>query len=233
MVATLLECVPFHVDVQQLYRRLRIVEGTDDAKDVESLVQQAEALAKPKAYYRPAYVEERDDESVVIDGVRFTSRVLRVNLEAAHRVFPYVATCGVELEKWSLQLDDLLHRYWASIINEMAMRAAFQALETHIVEVYQLGKAARMNPGSLADWPISQQKPLFDLLGDVTQMTGVSLTESYLMLPIKSVSGLWFPTETSFESCQLCPREGCPGRRAAFDAALLANRYSPAAGERP
>ena len=225
MEATLLESVPFRVDVPQLYRRLRLEQGSDDAKEVGRLVEQAEALAKPKAYYRPAYVEERDEGWVVIDGVRFASRVLRVNLEGAHRVFPYVATCGVELEEWSERLDDLVQRYWASVINEMALRVAFQTLETHLAEAYRLGKAARMNPGSLADWPISQQRPLFDLLGNVTEVTGIRLTDSFLMLPIKSVSGLWFPIEASFESCQLCPREVCPGRRAAYDAGLFARRY--------
>jgi hypothetical protein len=37
------------------------------------------------------------------------------------------------------------------------------------------------------------------------------------MLPNKSVSGIRFPTEIAFESCQLCRRENCSSRRAAFD----------------
>jgi len=32
-----------------------------------------------------------------------------------------------------------------------------------------------------------------------------------------SVSGIVFPTETEFESCQVCHREDCPGRKAPFD----------------
>jgi hypothetical protein len=39
------------------------------------------------------------------------------------------------------------------------------------------------------------------------------------------VSGIRFPTTESFESCQLCPRAGCPGRRAAYDASLYDRRY--------
>jgi hypothetical protein len=40
------------------------------------------------------------------------------------------------------------------------------------------------------------------------------------MLPTKSVSGIFFPTETSYENCQLCPRENCPNRRAEYNKAL-------------
>ena len=225
MEATLLDQVTFRVDAQQLLKRLRIEQGSDDAAEVEHLIGQAEKVARPKAFYRPAYVEARDDESVVIDGVRLSSRVLRVNLEQAHRVFPYVATCGTEIEQWSVGLDDVLQRYWADAIKEMALRAAFQALEAHMTETYRLGKTARMNPGSLADWPISQQRPLFRILGDAPTQTGVELTNSFLMLPIKSVSGIRFPTEASFESCQLCPREECPGRRAAYDPGFYERRY--------
>jgi hypothetical protein len=83
-----------------------------------------------------------------------------------------------------------------------------------------------MNPGSLADWPLTEQIPLFRLIGDVRQATGVYLTESLLMMPRKSVSGFDFPTESSFASCQLCPREKCPNRRAAYDPILITHYQS-------
>ena len=71
-----------------------------------------------------------------------------------------------------------------------------------------------MNPGPLKDWPLGEQRQLFFLFGDVKQAIGVELTESFLMYPVKSVSGIIFPTEVNYENCQLCPRENCPGRRA-------------------
>ncbi|MCL6614559.1 MAG: hypothetical protein K6U03_08105, partial [Firmicutes bacterium] len=42
----------------------------------------------------------------------------------------------------------------------------------------------------------------------------------------KSVSGLRFPVEEGFENCQLCPRQGCPGRRAPYAPEIFARRYS-------
>jgi len=49
-------------------------------------------------------------------------------------------------------------------------------------------------------------------------------------VPVKSVSGIMFPTEMSFESCGLCPREVCPGRRAAYDPGLWEKRYAEKGG---
>ena len=74
-----------------------------------------------------------------------------------------------------------------------------------------------MAPGSLSDWPIEEQGPLFRLLGDVEASIGVRLTRNLLMLPAKSISGFYFPTEVSFYSCQLCPRKRCESRKAKYD----------------
>jgi hypothetical protein len=82
-----------------------------------------------------------------------------------------------------------------------------------------------MNPGSLADWPIGQQVPLFSLLGDTERAVGVRLSSSLLMIPRKSVSGFQFPSEETFASCQLCPRSVCPNRRAPYDNALFEEKY--------
>jgi hypothetical protein len=46
---------------------------------------------------------------------------------------------------------------------------------------------------------------------------GVGLTESFLMMPNKTVSGLYFPTEKAIRTCQVCKRQDCPSRQAEFD----------------
>jgi hypothetical protein len=162
---------------------------------------------------------------VVIDGVTLKSRVLRVNLEEVHRVFPFVATCGKELEDWARSMDDILLRFWAESINEVVIRLTVKAMDEHIDEQYRPGKRSRMTPGSLTDWPIEEQQTLFKILGNTRDAVGVYLTDGLMMVPTKSVSGIIFPTEWDFESCQLCPREKCPGRRAPYDKDLYDKRY--------
>jgi hypothetical protein len=80
-----------------------------------------------------------------------------------------------------------------------------------------------MNPGSLNDWPLEQQRVLFSLFPNATELIGIRLSNSFVMHPIKSVSGIYYPNEIRFESCQLCPREKCPGRRAPYSPEMVAN----------
>jgi len=220
-----LDAVPFQINVNQLLKRLHIDEKNDYARDVRRLAGEAQAIARPKGFYKVASIESRGDDYVVIEGVKLRSRVLRVNLEKAYRVFPFVATCGVELEDWSRSIVDELHRYWADTIKEMALSSALRATEEHLMQRYRPGPTSVMKPGEIADWPIAQQRNLFAILGSPEDSVGVHLTDSFLMIPIKSVSGMRFPTETHFESCQLCPMEKCPGRRAPYDSLLYERRY--------
>jgi cobalamin-dependent methionine synthase I len=100
-----------------------------------------------------------------------------------------------------------------------------QALYTYLDQRYQLARTASIHPGSLQDWPIQEQGPLFAQLGEAAPAIGVQLTPSYLMVPTKSVSGIRFPLEESFESCQLCTRQNCPNRRAPYEEGLYERKY--------
>jgi hypothetical protein len=225
LVTHVLEQIPFDVDLPLLKKRLRIKDGSASEAELVRLLEEAIPIARPRALYVLAYIDERGNDWVKINGQVFSSRVLAVNLAQAHRVFPYLATCGPELEEWAAGHDDMLHRFWAEAIKERALFCAIRAVAEHIEVRYRPGPTARMNPGSLADWPLEQQAVFFTLLAGRQDSIGVRLTESMLMVPSKSVSGIHFPTEVAFENCELCPREGCPGRRAIYNPELYDNRY--------
>jgi len=225
MNLTILDAIPFQLDRAALLKRLRIKDDSPYLADVQRLADEAQAIARPKAFYKVAFIDARDDNHVVVDGVKLTSRVLCVNLEPVHRVFPYVATCGVELDAWAHAQEDMLYQYWADVIKEMAVGKAMQTLFEQMTEHYGLGKMAVMSPGSLADWPLPQQRPLFAILGDVRDAIGVELSDSCLMIPNKSVSGLRFATADDYANCQLCPRDPCPNRRAPYDDTLYERKY--------
>jgi cobalamin-dependent methionine synthase-like protein len=230
MDAFILRDIPFRLSQKALMKKLRIKPGTHYADEFAHLADEAQAIARPKALYRTGFIEDRSDDSITIDSITFRSRVLAVNLETVNRVFAYVATCGTEIEEWSkAHTQDLLQSFWVDAMKEAVLRAAMPVLRKAIVTDHKLGRTSTMAPGSLGDWPIQQQKPLFEFLGTTEAMIGVRLTDSFLMLPPKSVSGIWFPTETRFESCQLCPRQRCPNRRSPYDSELFERRYEKAA----
>lgn len=230
MDAIVLDKIPLRLDPAEVFKRVRMEESSPDARTVCKLIRSAEVLGVPKALYRPGYIQARTEDTVTIDGIPFKSRVLRINTDQAHQVFAYLATCGTELEVWARSLDDMLERYWADAIMELALRQAIHFLNEQLGRVVVFEKTSAMNPGSLADWPIQQQRPLFDLVGPASGAIGIRLTDSLLMTPAKSVSGIRFATEVHFENCELCPRKECPGRRAPHDKELYARKY---AGQTP
>jgi cobalamin-dependent methionine synthase I len=72
-----------------------------------------------------------------------------------------------------------------------------------------MGTTNRYSPG-YCDWDITEQKKLFGLLPAV--FCGISLTESMLMKPIKSISGIiGIGKEVSFKrySCNYCKDNHC------------------------
>lgn len=220
-----LERIPVALDVGTVLKRLRLrSENKHTEAVVRELIEIVSPVAKPKSLYKIAYVDNKSADSLEIDGVRFTSRVLRINLEKVERVFPYVATCGQEVEKIHVPASDVLKGFCLDVMKTMILGSAVACLQDYLTKSYALGQLSHMNPGSLESWPITQQKELFFILGNVEDLIGVKLTEHCTMVPVKSVSGICFPTEIKFESCQLCPREKCIGRRAAFNPEL-AKKY--------
>lgn len=221
----ILDNIVFDVDAAELGRHLRIPDTSRHVEQLRVLLLEAQAVARPKALYRVAFIDSKGEDAVIVEGIALTSRVLRVNLDKAHRIFVYVATCGTELEQWSISMQGMLERFWADAMKEMALRSAVEALNDDIENRYGPGATATMSPGSLEDWPLEEQSRLFALLGTGPETIGVRLTDSMLMVPTKSISGIRFPTEESFESCQLCPRKNCPGRRVPFEEGLYERKY--------
>ena len=225
MDSIVVENLPFRLELPEVLRALRIREKSAHAEEVSRLVGEAEAIGRPKAIYKIGYFEEKGPDCVTVDGFKFVSRVLRVNLDQAQRVFVYVCTAGEELEAWADSQEDMLARYYTDAISESVLGKARKALGKLWEQRYQLAETSEMNPGSLPDWPIQEQRVLFALLGNTKAAIGVELLGSLLMKPRKSVSGFVFPTAETFASCQLCPRATCPNRRAPYDPDLFDRKY--------
>ncbi len=213
--------IPFNLEPKEVLKRMHIRGENKHVKEiVEELLEVARPIARPKAVYEVSYVENRNQDSLDIGGIRFTSRLLRVNLDKIERVFPYVATCGREIDEIAIPTKDFMKSYCLDVIKETAVRSTIGYLENYLKRNYALGRASRMNPGA-EFWPLTQQKDLFSIFGNVNDLIGVSLTESCMMIPVKSSSGIFFTSEKRFDSCQLCPIKACSERRAPYDSNLV------------
>jgi len=204
--------------LSEVIKRLAVTEQ-EDVDIVRGLYEQAKRVARPKVVYREVPVQETEGNRVRVGGVDFNSPALAMALKDTQTAFAYVATCGTEVDAWSRKESDYVLSLWLDMIKEMFLRDANAFFAEHLRKQYGIEKVASASPGAgnAENWPITQQKPLFSLIGDVQAQIGVRLMDSFLMVPIKSSSGLMFPSETGYSSCRLCNREHCIGRREPYD----------------
>ena len=212
----ILDNISVSISLEKVMKRLHM-ERHSETDEIRHLIDTAQQLIEPKAMYDVCYIEDKTDNSVTVEGLRLSSRVLRKNLDQVERIFPYVITLGSKLGDKQDACDDILEKFYLDTIGNVALNSIQKHLKEHLQSKYAVDKVSSMAPGSLSDWPIEEQAPLFNLLGDVEASVGVRLTPHLLMIPAKSVSGIYFPTEISFYSCQLCPRERCDSRKAKYN----------------
>ena len=228
MHLTVIDNIPFSPDADKMAERLKLGGMQSHEKEVKELVGLGARIGAPRACFAMYDVEKTGDATVFVAGQRFESRILRVNLQYSGKAVLFVATCGTQLEQWAESYEDMLLRWVAEELCEEALRTGVAALDQAVNPLLEGKHKVSMNPGSLEDWPLQQQKPLFEALGSVTEAIGVQLTESLLMRPRKSLSGIRFSSPEPFANCELCPRQDCQRRRMPFDRKAFGQEYTGA-----
>lgn len=198
-------------------------EMANEDGEVDDLIAEAEKIAAPKAYVIPATIDELEEDHVTLSCIRFESTLMPQQLRPLYEkggnptIFAYTMTCGQELHKWFLSQTDFLLQGVAEDITIRYLGLVGGAMRDYVTNTCLPGKHfSSMNPGSLPSWNIKGQAPLFQLLGEGAARCGVELTDSMLMVPFKSGSGVYYESEHNFESCMFCDKLTCPNRRAAF-----------------
>jgi len=190
---------------------------------VDLLLSHAAAIANACAFLRHEKVTSVDGMTVTLGEQTFTSSLVAQKLHTpGMTAVGYVATCGqaLHLARADYADDFVAGAIWDDICLAY-LRMAMDMFQKYVMQHFFPSKDhkkmfAALNPGSLQAWPISAQKDLFSFLGKGADLAGVKLTNSMLMLPAKSSSGLLFPTDQPYENCMHCPRIDCPNRRAEY-----------------
>jgi hypothetical protein len=213
--------LPVKLDAATIIQFLKLNNTKNRMEEMaRELADMALAAARPRAVYQVSSVRGIKDDTVDIDGTIFTSRVLRKNLTNQKTVYPFIATAGRELDELPVPARDIMRQYCLDIIKTIVLVTGIEYLSDYLRNKHALGPVALMNPGEIKAWPLSEQKPLFALFDGAEGQIGVTLTESGVMKPVKSRSGIVFPNDTGFLSCRLCTQFQCLGRRAAYDPEL-------------
>jgi Vitamin B12 dependent methionine synthase, activation domain len=185
-------------------------------------------LVKPRSVYQ---VYEFLDETLEMDGdaIRignsklvgeFRGKILRKVLKGSLMAIVFVGTLGPdideEIDKLNSEGDDLT----ALILDTMGLYAFTKSKVRFLKELYTTEAKPRdfsltepFGPGQ-CHWDIREQKEIFTLID--ADLVGVKLTESYMMIPKKSGSGIigLGPKNDIIDKtpCFFCERMDCQGR---------------------
>ena len=142
-------------------------------------------------------------------------RIIERQLRGSEAYTLFICTSGVEFEAYQQRLkqaDDMVRVFIADSLGSVIAEKCADQMEIAVQEsIDKLGwhHTNRFSPG-YCGWHVSQQQLLFPLFEGHT--CGVRLTDSSLMLPIKSVSGiigLGKEVRRLDYTCGLCNFEKC------------------------
>lgn len=215
------------VNIREVYRYLGYgadIPGDDIKSMTEEVLDSLTSVVKPKYIYK-IYTCRTSESGVLLDGSKgiltFDSRNLAANLAQCSNVALLAATLGLEADKL-LQKYEILNITKAAIIQACGaayIEAYCNILQERICDVCsdngnKLYLRPRFSPG-YGDLPLQYQKVIFDEL-ECTKRIGLTLTDSLLMYPTKSVTafiGLTAnPQSCHIDKCKNCDNTECEFR---------------------
>ena len=175
------------------YRRpAQVPEKT--ARLIGEIMDKGRSLLRPRAIYGAFDASTLEpDVSVIAGTLRASSRSLHERLQGCRRAVLFAGTIGPEVETWchGLMQDGQMTR--GLLADAFASSAAIalglevETIAARLLAEESLAATKRYAPG-YGDWSLADQAPLCALL-DVARI-GITLTEDFLMLPAKSISGV-------------------------------------------
>lgn len=223
-----IEHVPGPVDLGEVLRYLGYPAGVNPDSRLQAIVdgwvREASRRATPRAIYIVLPVAEMRPRSLrlqTLSGeVEFHGAVGEF-LGASEFVAVFIATAGPDVERLASELMQQGDGLEAMIVNAVGAERA-EAAEAMVIEQLRCAGEKHAFAPTLPYSPgycgmaLTEQRTLFSLFGD--EDVGVTLSDSCLMQPLKSVSGLigLGPAERvlAFGSpCDRCELYNCAMRR--------------------
>ncbi len=167
-------------------------EPTPEIEELmERLLDEAISLCRPRVGYVVKEGKVLDGRQIMIGEYIFKpGRTITKYLDDSTQYGVFVATAGEEFEQWTASLDDIVYRYMADSIGSVIAEAAVEYVTDKIREEAakdSLFISNNYSPG-YCGWSVTEQKSIFALLPE--NFCGISLNDSCLMHPMKSVSGI-------------------------------------------
>ncbi|WP_308685843.1 vitamin B12 dependent-methionine synthase activation domain-containing protein [Stomatobaculum longum] len=212
------------LDYNEVYRYLGYRKGVPEGEVrhvVEQCVEDLVSQAELRSVARRFPLKFLGDNRFLIGDMELESRALSRNMRGCDEAYLMAATIGFAMDRLAAR---------AAAIGRMSRAVIYQAAGAMLIESYcdalnrKLKEEAaaegkflrpRFSPG-YGDLPLAIQPELFRVL-EIQKHTGITLTESLLMMPTKSVTALIgvSPEDSHcvLQGCESCSKTNCSFRR--------------------
>ncbi len=217
--------IDIDIDRQQLLHNIGYRADCEPSARIESLINEYVEnvchLIEPSYSYVFRDINLVHGSRIVIEGsVTFHGEILARLAAQCERAVVFLVTIGGRLEEMVRHLAEeglVLQATVLDAVGSGVVETVADFVQDMIGEVARsqgLRISRRFSPG-YCDWEVSQQRMLFRAMnGDCA---GIRLTDGYLMLPQKSVSGIIGIGQNSsiedYNPCKTCKERDCLGRR--------------------
>ena len=193
-------------------------------KKVKNLKDKTSRLIKPRVHFKKHKIQEISPGVVHLEtDLSLKSPKLSRTMRGSQEIVCFVGTIGRGIEKEIKRLvkkKRLSEAYILDAMGSVLVENLVDQFQSRLDQHYQTQNKTtglRFSPG-YCDWPVTEQKKLFELLE--SEKARVELTESCLMQPRKSISGVipLFSADNGHERsdynpCWTCQKLDCTARR--------------------
>ena len=215
-----------NLSVSQIENVIGYKEGEDRelvTDLIEEILKESQEISNIKAQYNIFHGVQFDNDtkSVEINNSSFhIKKIVFGQIKKSDSVAIFLCTAGEEIgirSRKAMQERDLLKGYIYDVIGSEIVEAAADLMQAEL-EKSMLGSGKkitnRYSPG-YCGWDVAEQHKLFQLIPD--NFCRIRLTESALMDPVKSVSGIigiGKDVKSNPYTCRICDLKDCIYRRA-------------------
>jgi len=200
------------LDRPKMMTDLRIRSGSSDRHAFNRLADRAESAAIPRALIMDSTLAETPEDGLTIDGTPFSIEKIRSLTEIPCRVFPFLATCGRELNTIK-EGGSIIESFWLHEIMIKALEGAVNAAIRFVQRASALDAVSLVSPGSFPGWDIHEQNKIFALFEGHAEHEGINLNSAMMLVPEHSLAGLLVPCREQHDLCALCGSVTCPRRK--------------------
>lgn len=188
----------------------------------EEILREAEEIAEVRAEYRifEGIVADDSKKTISVGSQSFNvDKIVYSQLKKSESTALFLCTAGPEIgrrSRMAMQERDLLTGYIYDVIGSEVAEAAADLMQKDLeanagTDGFRITN--RYSPG-YCGWDVAEQHKLFSFFPD--NFCGITLTESALMTPVKSVSGIigiGKNVKHNPYTCGMCDMKDCIYRR--------------------